>query len=443
MSRERQSRTKLNNQGMSLVEVLVAMIIISIAGVAFLQSFTYATKYNILSREKQHAMGLAQSIMEDFKAYSLEDMDGKFSGSSFDLYTLASATNNSVSTEAPKRKYHLEDVIFNGKYKYDVDIVATPAVSTFSSGVAYVSPQPYDKTDAIFVEDIEYEIDYIVNHVWTQLHNTTFAPESLFPGFKDYLDNYVSDPYNLKEHILLKSREISIDFKQEAGGVKASAQIQYDFKVNSFEYDYTDINTGITVTKNSPAIDFSNITIPSGGNYQSSFYDSQSLGKPFDKAYIYYYPQYSRATGLEIDQHVTWAINTSSTFQDSIKLSSDLTESRNVFLIKQKLPDFSNPGFSMADTTMKQWDNDYQPTVTNVGGLIQLYTNLSKRLYEDGACTFTATGFDGTNSKVHNSLWYQEADPAWLLFDLEIRVYKDGKSGDDYIVKLNGSANAK
>ena len=84
MSRERQSRTKLNNQGMSLVEVLVAMIIISIAGVAFLQSFTYATKYNILSREKQHAMGLAQSIMEDFKAYSLEDMDGKFSGSSFD-----------------------------------------------------------------------------------------------------------------------------------------------------------------------------------------------------------------------------------------------------------------------------------------------------------------------------------------------------------------------
>ena len=92
---------------------------------------------------------------------------------------------------------------------------------------------------------------------------------------------------------------------------------------------------------------------------------------------------------------------------------------------------------------MKQWDNDYQPTVTNVGGLIQLYTNLSKRLYEDGACTFTATGFDGTNSKVHNSLWYQETDPAWLLFDLEIRVYKDGKSGDDYIVKLNGSANAK
>ena len=155
MSRERQSRTKLNNQGMSLVEVLVAMIIISIAGVAFLQSFTYATKYNILSREKQHAMGLAQSIMEDFKAYSLEDMDGKFSGSSFDLYTLASATNNSVSSEAPKRKYHLEDVIFNGKYKYDVDIVATPAVSTFSSGVAYISPQPYEKSDAIFVEDID------------------------------------------------------------------------------------------------------------------------------------------------------------------------------------------------------------------------------------------------------------------------------------------------
>ena len=443
MSRERQSRTKLNNQGMSLVEVLVAMIIISIAGVAFLQSFTYATKYNILSREKQHAMGLAQSIMEDFKAYSLEDMDGKFSGSSFDLYTLASATNNSVSSEAPKRKYHLEDVIFNGKYKYDVDIVATPAVSTFSSGVAYVSPQPYDKTDAIFVEDIEYEIDCIVNLAWQELKSEALANATTYPGLKDYLDNSLTDPYNLKESILLKKRDISFEIKQEGADVKAYARISYDFDVISFPYDYTDPNTGVTTSLNSPVIQKVGYAIPESSSYKILFYNSADSGKSFDKAYLYYYPQYSRATGFELDQFVTWAINTSTTFQDLIKLSSDLTESCNVFLIKQKLPNFSNPGTAMANTTMQPWDSEYKPTVTNVGGLIQLYTNLSKRLYEDGACTFTDTGFDGTNSKVHNSLWYQETDPAWLLFDLEIRVYKDGKSGDDYIVKLNGSANAK
>ena len=443
MSRERQSRTKLNNQGMSLVEVLVAMIIISIAGVAFLQSFTYATKYNILSREKQHAMGLAQSIMEDFKAYSLEDMDGKFSGSSFDLYTLASATNNSVSSEAPKRKYHLEDVIFNGKYKYDVDIVATPAVSTFSSGVAYISPQPYEKSDAIFVEDIEYEIDCIVNLAWQELKSEALANATTYPGLGDYLDNSLTDPYNLKESILLKKRDISFEIKQEGTDVKAYARISYDFDVISFPYDYTDPATGVTTSLNSPPIQKVGYAIPESSSYKILFYNSADSGKSFDKAYLYYYPQYSRATGFELDQFVTWAINTSTTFQDLIKLSSDLTENCNVFLIKQKLPNFSNPGTAMANTTMQPWDSEYKPTVTNVGGLIQLYTNLSKRLYEDGACTFTATGFDGSNSKVHNSLWYQETDPAWLLFDLEIRVYKDGKSGDDYIVKLNGSANAK
>ena len=63
MMRDTGKRRQLNNQGMTLVEVLVAMIIISVIGVAFLQSFSYAVKTNRLAKQKQEALSIAQTMM--------------------------------------------------------------------------------------------------------------------------------------------------------------------------------------------------------------------------------------------------------------------------------------------------------------------------------------------------------------------------------------------
>lgn len=66
-------RGKLNNAGLSLVELLVAMTIIAIVSVAFYNGFVLAAKTNAKAKLQHKATSLAQNILEGLKA---EDMDG-------------------------------------------------------------------------------------------------------------------------------------------------------------------------------------------------------------------------------------------------------------------------------------------------------------------------------------------------------------------------------
>ncbi len=70
--------TKRNNVGMSLVEVVAAIAILSIVILAVLQSFVYSARYNARSRERQQTTAAAQTVMENFKAYSVQEIYDQF-----------------------------------------------------------------------------------------------------------------------------------------------------------------------------------------------------------------------------------------------------------------------------------------------------------------------------------------------------------------------------
>lgn len=71
-------REKVNNKGMTLVEVLVAMAILTVVSLALLQAFVSSVNYNKDAKEKQRGINLAQTIMESYKAYKLEDVCRQF-----------------------------------------------------------------------------------------------------------------------------------------------------------------------------------------------------------------------------------------------------------------------------------------------------------------------------------------------------------------------------
>lgn len=71
---------KLNNKGMSLVEIIVAMCILTIVTVSVLSIFLYSIRLNARSRTRQQTTAAAQTVMENFKAYPVRELCEQFDG---------------------------------------------------------------------------------------------------------------------------------------------------------------------------------------------------------------------------------------------------------------------------------------------------------------------------------------------------------------------------
>ena len=68
------------NKGFTLVEVLVAITVLSIILVPLLSAFVVAANTNAKARQTLRATTLAQNVMEELKAYSLEDSANQYNG---------------------------------------------------------------------------------------------------------------------------------------------------------------------------------------------------------------------------------------------------------------------------------------------------------------------------------------------------------------------------
>lgn len=87
-------RRQLNNEGFSLIELLIAIVILSIIVVPLLHSFVTSARTNAKSRNTMHATAIAEDVMEQFEAHTLEEMA--------DTYEAATPTGftNSVQKDA-------------------------------------------------------------------------------------------------------------------------------------------------------------------------------------------------------------------------------------------------------------------------------------------------------------------------------------------------------
>ena len=68
----------LNNKGLTLVELLIAIVVLAIIVVPLLHAFITSARINAKSKEKLRLTQIAQDIMEGLKAYTLEDIAYEF-----------------------------------------------------------------------------------------------------------------------------------------------------------------------------------------------------------------------------------------------------------------------------------------------------------------------------------------------------------------------------
>lgn len=440
MRRKKGNGRKLNNKGMSLVEVLVAMMILAVASVAFLKCFSYASGYNQRSREKQHALTLAQSIMESFKAYDMSSIYDQFSGvAPFKFYDMAAVGGASYGASG-FGNYSMSNVSYNG-YKYDVEIsvsdVPAPEINNPNMVIKADMPSiasPNQYSDAFFVQNYTGEMRCILEDVWNKMDSD--ANGSSYPGLKEYLATVYPGGQSTfvasvdKSLVEVSERKIQVNQTTSGSITQVTVSVSYEYSVGAVSYTDT---AGLPAQY--PAYDHVSRTFDKDGSFEPERYlcFDNSIpglgGVELGNTYLYFYPAYNR-----LDSYHSWFKCT----QDSISISNNTGREQNVFLIKQQL-NVPNP-----TTALLEPETWYKPDVSKSGADVNLYHNLKKNLANMAGADITnidshIIGFTDPSSS-NDFLWYKEVDKT-LVYNIKINV-KPAGSGD-LLYTLDGSANTK
>ncbi|MCM1185502.1 MAG: type II secretion system GspH family protein [Lachnoclostridium sp.] len=418
MDKKRNHPPKLNDDGLTLMEILVATIIFSLVAVVFLRSFVYALQMNEQAKQKQYSMILAQSLMESVKAYDKVNLDEQFDPSkpaafmAYDLSTGGTAIYNGSGD------YELKDIVyqgttFNDRYKYDVKISVSPSSDAKHQAVLMKVKEVNAYNDAIYVEGDDEQSklrDAIIAELGNQGHSGTIA--------------------TLDESKISATRTVNVTISNDD---KVSVQAVYDYSVTNYpitKSDGTHENVSFTGTVN--ATDDAIVC------YDKSLLNSAVKLTNF---YCYYYPAYSHS--------VNGRIPCSS---DEINITNESGTLENIYVIKQES---SDPAFSV--TELDICEASYSPKLSvNTSINVNLFHNLKKQLHSDAPVTPPPTitsGGTGIVNDIGKAPWeYKEMElnpttgtleenERALFYDVTVTVYKSGST--EPICEIVGSSNAK
>lgn len=321
---------KLNNSGFSLVEVLVAVIILALITGPILMAFVMSAKFNKRARTAQQVNTVAESVMEKFKGRSIDEM--------------ASDPYFEVSNLGGIYTFKLRDVD-SEEARYDVRVTATP-MGVSSSDIA-------KDLDMLPSEDFVYNQDFFQDiSVYSNILGTVF---NKWDEEKDYSRTFPELDSAAKAKINVE-RVISVNVTGDASNQHVA--VTYTYKFSSYNYSFTSAETGYHVSI--PAFTYPDIVI---SEPVKDYTELKSV-------YLCYSPGYA-ASEAKMNK-------------DTINITNSTGLPLDFYLLKQK-----NTMYSMNLLTLEA---GYRPNVSigsNISFHHNLHTNLSGTSVTDPYPSFT------------------------------------------------------
>lgn len=417
---------KLNNQGFTLIELIIAIIILGIVVTPFLHAFMTSTKLNVKSRTNSQATVIAQNVLEGLKTETYV-MDG-----------LGNYTNQTIP--------HLESVMYQFTYpqvgagsprfsnfyilpKDTLDsttevgtLESVPSITSTDMGVTYQFQENASYVYQMYLLNVKqqgqaFDIlvtldgrDYTETAVAGQTYNATDLVQ--IPNIDTNYDAVCTKNYDTEAiaEFTTKAaaygeafqegkieRVITVDVLTEASDkVRVTAQYFYKYKRTNGSY-----------------LEYS-------GQEATIFYGDKSN---FRNVYLYFYPMYTSTTSNVKDKIVVNNNNNSEAAYGRNPYSF------NLFLIKQE----NNVRYTRNE--IKSLERYYRCYVTvmdtnhsNEVNPVVIRTNIGTNLYS----VYDTTS--GTNYKIsnqalyyHNTTCYSETD-AYSKFQINVVTNKGKKT---------------
>ncbi len=273
---------KLNNRGMSLVEVIIAITILGIVAVPVLHSLTTAMVYNQKARIRQEMTLTAESIMETFKGYDLETLFERFGGSGdaslkgdggragvnvdssdneipdvgikgvkckfvdtdsgyyyeSEPYTIPYAEGDKT---AKKYTFYIDDMKADNGNLYDVTITATP-----NSIEDIMEPIQMEPTrDAVFLGNRNYDTeahdkavdDFKTNHKSDLLAEFGANAYADVDGEKkEITEAFIENEMPIGSYIKLDEKHLTFDIEEKDDNYEVNVQLEFTYHFVEYPY---------------------------------------------------------------------------------------------------------------------------------------------------------------------------------------------------------------
>lgn len=425
---------KLNNAGMSLIELLVAIAIMAVALVPLLFSFVNVAKYNARAREMQQTTALAHTVMENCKAYSMEDIKTQMTGGTF----LTGVPASQIYYDVANSTYYLTGVTAeNGTY--DVSLKFTP--HSFVSGASATgdilnteSINPY--LDAVFTPmGTQFNVDFpdgsSANYTAAELDQLAYlnALQVISENMKavteadlgtgkgvtlseSFIENSFKDnsPSNPNYNKFTTSRIIRILMWNPSDHEAVNVYYEYEFKTTDGKFYYK--HTKEDGTEVTYECDANSTPTYSTIIYSNSLTNDVTHPTKIENLYFFYYPGYGGALSvfpLASDEMVV-----------SNQLA-DGTRQIDVYLIKQKNPAYNDSNLSIVEASY----------ATKVTGLYNGSYTSGTNIYHNfdvnlggGTTPYNASSWFTSNLNIMPKLVPTESKV--LMYDVELNIYNTG-----------------
>ena len=330
MMREKKGK-KLNNKGYSMVEIIIAVVILSIVAIPLLNSFITSIRVNTRSKEMQRVTAAAESIMEGFKAYHYDDLVTQFKGSNFKIYANASMeahsckaadtnpamkvstiNNKNNATTVDTAEFYMKGLDYQGQ-KYDAKITIAPYVD--AANYKHNGTKEYNAfermngyKDGVYTQTLE-SITNSYYSLKTQIASKLNEVDKIY-GYigADPTRGYNADSLDINKIEVFRETTVTIEDK------KVKVDIKYYAKTKN--YPYYDASGNIQL------LNFTTPDLPSS----EVVYDTSAIadaGAKLDNLFLFIYPVYkSTDSGYMFES-------------DKYDISYTGSRDVNVFFVKQ------------------------------------------------------------------------------------------------------------
>lgn len=426
-----------NNKGMSLVEVIISITILTIVIVPTLNVLTSAMAYNIKARRRQQATIMAESIMEAFKGYDIETLKEKFDDGTFSAGGVTStdeSTGDGVSytctNDGGVYEFKINQYKDNGR-TYNVTIEATPntettsntyvqyAINPANSGT-YIGTVDESNDDAVREAALgEFEkSDVNIAGLLSEANSSKYCGEGKSATNSDGVVLNASNIKLDKDNIVIDSRTMTFNINKVDGFYAVDCELEYKYHIKDFTFyvqldpaSFTDPLEGDNPTyeKGGKLYYLEEKSIPeyypTNGSFKTEKQKIEEITGAMEYLYIYYYPYYDTSDN-----------------SDKIYIYNKTSEKINCYVLKQKYTDISL-------SALGYFEQNYEP---EFGGLenVKVYHNFNVNL-SDNKMFDKFTNTDGVTYDIANTQpeTYEKADlgdrkkELTVLYDIKLTMY--------------------
>lgn len=438
-----------NDKGFTLVELLIAVVILAIVVTPLLNAFVVSTKVNTKSRETLRATSAAQNIMEGFKANDLADLALQFNypTTRFEVIDSSAFTGGLPTDVKELLKVDSGGVISYNNVIHGIDKeTTTSSIYSTDAGNHYeflgqASGEYYFGLKGIKMENTVYD---------ALIHLSAAAYRSTGPSTNQkYNDDEIvsfSYPDALQDAFYVQSLTLETEVLDHFKTL---------FPAHEFSKNYLSRIIDITIITSAIINGISEVSIKYTYNYSDSeiplqtytlehvIYNNSESHETLRSVYLFYTPLYNSVAG---------------NIKDVINIVNDDNMPVTVNIVKQETGDQAT--MSSSEMNYKMQLNVKENTLSSVTkAYLDLRTNLDWNLYS----VYQPEGYNGTlqqgtysyNSHVGN----QDEIKAILkfnglsglekkdsLYDVVVSIYKDGAAIANYpdnqkITSITGSMN--